>query len=163
MTQFDSVFRFNRWTDQGDDTETVYLLEKKALDAYNKLLSGSLAPSNASVTERMSDLYIELNTEKRYSMELSERLNALQDDLSTSRLSMDLLQAEVVTLRERNAALSSEIDLEKSRFQRVREDLYSSGERGNVLSRISFTPPDVQKLQEKISLLQQRIFFLEKT
>jgi chromosome segregation ATPase len=174
MSEFSAVFRFNKWMDalpEGeDDPKWVYLLEKRALEVYTDLLNDRIAKNNDSlgsqhsnVIERMNDLYIELNSEKRYSFELSGKIQSLQAERNEAQFISEALQTELDSLRQKNTALTTELELEKSKVQKIREDLYTTGERANVLSRITASTKvgDTKRLEDKIYLLQQRILFLE--
>jgi len=174
MTEYQAVLRFNKWLDavqesQGDN-EWVYLREKEALSTYQNLLSNGVRKESAdsmscNVVEKINDLYIELNAEKRFSMDLTEKLKAAGSSLGQLELQFESLRSQITILKDKNAVLTGEIQTEKDRFQRIREDIYTDGERMHVLSRVAADPrsSEVKKLQDKIALLQQRISFLEKT
>ena len=174
MTEFSAAFRFKNWLDalqdEEKDPEWIYLLENEALVTYNQLLSevqptkrNSSDSLSSNVIERMNDLYIELNQEKRFSLELTEKLKTVESELVGANLKIQSLTDELLSLNDKNARLTSDNEFERVRLQRIREDLYADGERAQVLSRVATDNRDetVKKLEDKLTLLRQRIIFLE--
>lgn len=153
------------------DVRELIVAEKEALKHYTSLLGKSTIGQPGSSEERgslldtkslekMGDLYVELNGEKRYSLEITEKLRAANEKILNLEANAKINQRNVDELKKEIIELNSQLQEEKQKYQKVKDQLVSQGEPSAVLSR-SLIPAEHQNVQGKLSILKSRIAFLE--
>ena len=137
--------------------ETLIRIEEAALQRLNDLMSRDFVEeAKPRQSAPNAELFVELNQEKRLTMELQETLARLQEQ-SSSRDSQNMeLQLQVVSLASQLSEQNTEISKLQDALQKLRQD--------RLQSPTLVAPPAVAKEGANdavVGILRNRIKFLE--
>ena len=144
------------------DLQALLRAEDEARKLFANLLSGdslgdSSGPTTSKNSERISDLYVELNTEKRYSLELEEKLRSAEGRLASQEQKMLALSEDLSAAKSSNSTLREELDQSAAVHQQLRSQIRELNGPRAILERL--VPP--VESSAKVDLLKSRIRFLE--
>ena len=138
--------------------ESLIRIEETALKRLNDILSNSdalmdLKKADTPVISPNAELFVELNNEKRLTLELEEKLKIAETQLANSREDLLRVKAENDSVKETVAKGERDIARLNEALQRLRQERVQSPTL--VISKPEAQPDPV------VAILRNRIKFLE--